>query len=117
MSSELHFGYRGGLPVGATVAWGARAIVTQDGAVDLVHDRQSHFGPEEGVDWLLGRLNGGVADRWTSEAARLLRQGEMDTRVAQEFVLFEDGEVRVLGNTHGSCGYLYVVAFPIGEAA
>ncbi len=113
----LRFGYNAGLPAGTVTAWGARAIVNQDGTVDLVSDRQSSMGDEAAVVALLAKLNAGINRAWIARAKELLRSGEMSPRVAGEFVLYSDEHVSVLGNTNASHGYLYVAAYPTPHSA
>jgi hypothetical protein len=115
----LPFGYNAGLPEGRTVAWGARLIVTQDGGVDFVADRQSAIGPEEPRRRLLDYLTGNdiPLERRISE---MLRRRVMRTSVAQDFTVYSDGVVVVQANTNASYGYCYVVAYfadPADEAA
>lgn len=107
----LGFGYNQGLPEQATVAWGCRAIVTQTGSVDIVHDRQSMIGSPEDKERLRAHLSKIGMAPWKNHASMLLSTYAMKTREAGEFVLFDDGTVRVVGNTNASGGYLYVAAF------
>ena len=79
---SLTFGYNAGLPDG-TVAWGARLIVTQDGHVDFVHDRQGTIGAEEPRRRLLAYLNGNDIPI-ERRIADMLQRGVMRTSVAQE---------------------------------
>jgi hypothetical protein len=107
---RLQFGHNAGLPDDRTVAWGARLIVTQQGHVDFVHDRQSVIGAEEPRRRLLDHLNGHEIpiERLISN---LLRRDVMDTRVAQEFTIHADGVVVIKASTNASAGYCYVVAY------
>lgn len=107
----LKWGYNN-LPEGVTAAWGARVIITQLGEVDLLHDRQSVIGDDTAVAALLRRLNEGINDTWIHRVKDMLTGYEMHTRKAQEFTLYADDEVTVIGNTNASAGYLYVAAFP-----
>jgi len=108
--SVVPFGYNAGLPVDRTVAWGARLIVTQDGHVDFVYDRQAAIGAEEPRRRLLDHLNGNAVpiERIIGD---LLRRGEMRIAVAQEFTVYADSVVVVKANTNASYGYCYVVAY------
>lgn len=116
-TNTLTFGYKAGIRDGVKTAWGARAIINQlDGSVDLLPDRQSAFGTDEAITALLAKLNGGINTAWIKRVGELLGTREMHTRVAQEFTLYADEEVTVLGNTNASAGYLYVVAYPTVEA-
>lgn len=111
---KLAFGYNAGLPDDALAAWGARIIVTQDGDVDIVWDRTDSV-PEGNADMrraFLDLLN----ERYPTEALRamiraLLQTREIDTRVAREVGLYDDDEIRVIGNSNGSGGYFYVTAY------
>jgi len=111
-SVRLGYGYNPGLPANVPVAWGARAITTDTGGIDLVHDRQSAFGPRHRVRNLTRALDAGVNDRWMSAASALLGAGIMSPGAAAEFVLTRTDGVIVKGNTLGSGGYLYVCAYP-----
>ena len=112
---SLTFGYNAGLPGDRTVAWGARLIVTQDGHVDFVHDRQGTVGAEEPLQRLLDHLNGNDIPI-ERRIADMLRRGVMRTSVAQEFIVHTDGVVVIKANTNASHGYCYVVAY-FAEAA
>jgi len=107
-STQLGFGYNPGLH-GATCAWGARWIVTQDGSVDFVPDRQSMIGtPEEKqelISWLVQ-----VGSQPLETLREMLRSREVSTRASREVVLYEDERGVVVGNTNASAGYFYVAA-------
>jgi hypothetical protein len=107
---SLQFGYNAGLPEGRTVAWGARLIVTQDGHVDFVHDRQGLIGAEEPRRRLLDYLNGNEIPI-ERRISNMLRRGVMRTSVAQDFTVYTDDVVVIKANTNASHGYCYVVAF------
>lgn len=112
----LRFGYNAGLPAdnAAEAAWGCRAIVTQQGDVDVVPDRTSVIGDGPALDRLVITLNE-AGWGWRERASALLSSGEMHTRRAGEHVLFNNGVVVIKGNTNASAGYLYVCAYLIGE--
>ena len=112
----LSFGLNEAIPPTAPAAWGCRAIVTQDGDVDVLPDRQDLFGEEPGRRALVAWLNGGSERtrpflRWKAAAARLLRAYEMQTREGGQHILYEDTRGVIVGDTHGSAGYLYVAAW------
>ncbi len=107
---SLQFGYNAGLPAGRTVAWVARLIVTQDGQVDFVHDRQDTIGPQEPRRRLLDYLNGNDIPI-ERRIADMLRRGVMRTSVAQKFTVYTDGVIVIKANTNASHGYCYVVAY------
>lgn len=105
----LQFGYNPGL-AGATCAWGARWIVTQQGDVDFVPNRQDCIGTPEEKQELLDWLNRVVQKRPEERLSEMLRSYAVSTRESKEVVLYEDGRGIVLGNTNASAGYFYVVA-------
>jgi hypothetical protein len=107
------FIYRRGLPdVAVTAAWGCRAIVNSGGMVDVLPDRQGCFGDEQAVTELIEQLNtGGLGDRWRAEASRLLVDGTLRGDTGREVELLDEDGVRVVANTNGSAGYLYVIAY------
>lgn len=111
--SRLAFGYNRALPEHTVAAWGCRAIITQDGDVDVLYDRTSTFGDGVDLDRLLSHLNQRAGSTWRTTAAGLLRSGAMDTRREGEHELLNDGVVVIKGNTSGSAGYLYVCAYLI----
>lgn len=105
----LQFGYNPGL-AGATCAWGARWIVTQQGDIDFVPDRQDCIGTPEEKQELLAWLNDTVKKQPENVLAEMLRNYKVSTRESKEVVLYEDERGIVLGNTNASAGYFYVVA-------
>jgi len=108
---KLSFGLNHVIPETAKAAWGCRAIVTQDGTVDLVYDRQDCQGDPAEKHRLVEWLNGGANKAWMAKAADLLRDYTMSTRDAHTFTLYVDNKGVVQGDTHGSAGYLYVAAW------
>jgi hypothetical protein len=83
--------------------------------IDLVWDRTSMRGPEPTRKTFAEMLNRGPFKKAILEARRLLSQGDMRTERGGTFNLYaevHDGVMlKVLGNTNGSCGYLYLIAF------
>lgn len=108
---SLPFGASAYLLPGTKAAWGARLIVTQQGDVDFVWDRQGADGDEALKAETLAWLNGGVIRDVIDQAADMLRKRVILTNEACGAWLYEDRRGVVLGNTNGSCGYLYVVAW------
>lgn len=108
--NSLPFGYNAGLPAGVRAAWGARLIVRQDGYTDFLHDRQGGFGSADSPT-LHPWLDGGVLKEARERASELLACYRMNTRQAEEFVLVDDRFGKVVGNTNGSAGYLYLAAW------
>lgn len=88
----------------------ARAIVTQDGTVDIPWNRTDYTGDPAARQKLSGLLSDGIGKRATDRVKELLLSFEMQTRKAQEFTVFEDEQVQVLANTNASGGYCYIVA-------
>lgn len=98
------------VPTTAETAWGARMIITQDGSVDFVQDRQGAAGENRAAlfsalqaEMPMARLRAAIGD--------LLCAGEMQTREARDFVLHESSELEIHANTNASAGYCYVTAW------
>lgn len=112
---QLEFGYNPGLPPQAPAAWGARAILERGAGggrqAGLLPDRQSMVGPEELRIQLRDALNGGALAAMQRQIARLYRKGEIRDSEAREVVLYDDPEIRIIGNTNASHGYIYLVAY------
>lgn len=105
---SLRFGANALIPADVSAVWGARLIVSQDGMVDLVHDRQSFAGDEKVGDVLCDKLN---RSSWRSNLAEMLRNYAVRTDQAEDVTVYEDDSILVRGNTNGSCGYFYVAAW------
>ena len=108
---DLAYGARQYLLPGTKAAWGARLIVTQDGHVDLVPDRQDVAGDPELVERTKAWLDDGALPTTLANIADGLRCGNIKTREERGHWLYEDGRGIALGNTHASAGYLYVVGW------
>lgn len=93
------------VPDGAKAIWGARAIFKprDKRPLDLLGDRQSVHGAA--ADELVALLNGGILDA-LQEWARW-----RDGTSSEEFVMYEDDQVRVVGSARGSYGYYYVTGW------
>lgn len=111
MENRLGFGYNDGLVDGLRAAWGARWIVTQDGGVDFVWDRQDNFGDKGRIDKLLAWLNERALNGARTSASQMLVARALNTREARPAVLYQDREGAIVGNTNASAGYLYVAAY------
>jgi hypothetical protein len=107
------FGYQGGIPEGTDTAWGCRALVRQDGYVDQVPFRSDITGPRQ--ERLEHVLREHVGTRWRHTASRMLIEGDMNTQVAEDFILYADRHVVVRANTQASRGYLFVCAYLIED--
>jgi hypothetical protein len=77
----LPWGLAGAVPPDATSAWGCRAIVTQDGYVDLVPDRIGEQGTTVICDLLDTQF---PMPELTGSLRRLLRSGQMSTGRRQQ---------------------------------
>lgn len=98
------------IPDNATAAWGARAIVSQNGTFDLPPDRQGLDGPDK--DRLLVLLNERLPGRELQDIIRgLLRDDIMRTREAEDFILYMDDDIVMHANTNASAGYCYITAW------
>ncbi len=106
----LAFGYNAGLPYHTDGAWGCRLIVTQDGTTDFLADRTDAFGDDRGrlFDLLEAKY---PLKKLRSDVEAGLKTYLISTRKADEVVLYEDDDMKVLGNSNASAGYFYVAAF------
>src|SRR5262245_51691554 len=100
----LKWGLNDAIPEGVTTAWGARLIFPDD----LVPDRTDYRGPRE--KQLRAALALYASNQPWEEARRLADTGQMRPNDEREFVLFDDGRVRMVGSPRRSYGYLYVAA-------
>ncbi|GAB3467199.1 hypothetical protein [Actinophytocola sediminis] len=105
----LDIGYKRGVPVSVDTAWGCRAIVEQNGYVDVLWDREDLVGPHSAE--LADHLINYVRAVWCDSASLLLRNHVMRVDRDHEFVLYDDSTVVIKGNTLASHGYLYVCAY------
>ena len=112
-------------PEDAIAAWGARLIVTQDGTVDLVPDRQGTDGGPHSQE-ILAELNKRFAWGQLSAVIRELLVGirfpdgervRMGTREEEDFILYLDDRLVIHANTNASAGYCYVTAWLYPEAS
>lgn len=113
-AEQLNFGLRDAVPADASAAWGARLIVRQDGFVDFLYDRQAIVG--EGRLSLVAALENELpVDQLTEKISELLKSGKMNTRKAEEFVIYSSEKLEARANTNGSAGYCYVAAWMKGS--
>ncbi len=105
------------IPENAVAAWGMRLIVTQQGDVDMVPDRQGgDAGPHTAE--LLALLDQRVPLRQLNDTISTLLKGfQMHTRAAEDFILHMDDRLCIHANTNGSAGYCYVTAWLWEESA
>jgi len=91
--------------------WGARTIWKGYGPMDIVHDRQSVLATDKvTADRLVAHLNGGALKKANKRLDELANRWEVSPSEPNEVVLYDDASVRIIGNTNGSHGYLYITA-------
>ena len=111
---RLQWGLAGAVPPDATGAWGCRAIVTQDGHVNLVPDRTG----QQGSTLIYHLLDTQFPPTQLTESlARLLRSAKMSTRRQEQFELYKSASLTVAADTLASAGYCYVAAWTLLLAA
>ncbi len=94
-----------------TTTWGARAISTGGGGIDILHDRQSWQGDIEDRKALSAKLNAGPLGDAINQWRELMSQGEVsDAEPELVTIYFADGLV-IEANTNGSYGYVYLRAY------
>lgn len=96
---------------GVRYAWGARALLER-GEMDILYDRQSWMDDDSRdlMREMAPILNNTVLPKVRRMVKKLCDTGVMETDYEELFELYDDGNVIVLGNTNGSCGYLYLLA-------
>jgi hypothetical protein len=104
----LRWGLADAVPPEATAAWGCRAIVTQDGSVDLVADRIDRQGDTVIYDRLDEEF---PKPRLIETLGDLLRSGLMSTRARRTFVIHQSDTLVIVADTLGSAGYCHVAAW------
>ena len=108
---QFAFGYAPAVTGEHRAYWGARAIWKGGRTWDVLPDRQGVKATDKAaLDTLLARLNGGVLRKAEARLGVLGNTWEVSPSEAREVVLFEDAHVRVVGNTNGSHGYIYLTA-------
>jgi hypothetical protein len=102
------FGAHALQPNGLRAVYGARWIVTQDGHVDVLWDRQGVEG-EAGalIDW----LNDDAFTKACDTARRFLKEHRLRTRERSPVILFQDRTGVIVADTNASAGYLYVTGW------
>lgn len=105
---RLQWGLPDAVPLNATCVWGCRAIVTQDGYIDIVPDRVDRLGSTVIFDLLNSQF---PPAKLAESLAALLRSGQMSTRRQERFVLYESAILTVAADTLASAGYCYVAAW------
>jgi len=97
-------------PMDARASWDARAIARW-GTLDIPWNRQQTTGDDALVEELLSMLNGGILAKVRQEYRELADLGEVESDVANRVPLYEDSEIKVMGDTNASHGYFYLVAW------
>lgn len=105
---HLTFGYGDAVPDTAVGAWGARAIVNQDGLVDLVPGRDDVVGDTRILQVLTEEVPLKGLVKLISD---LLKDYVMKTREDEPFVLAQSDVCVVVANTKASAGYVYIAGW------
>ena len=104
------FGYSPAVTHKHPAYWGARAIFHFNGW-DIVPDRQGWLAINDDARNTLGSLlGGGILRTARQRFVKLVSDGRVSSDEAREVVFYEDHRVRVVGNTNGSHGYVYLTA-------
>lgn len=69
------------------------------------------FGAEADREELSAWLNGGALKEARETGTYAGKRGRILTSEGKEIILYEDNTGRIVGNTNGSCGYLYLVGY------
>jgi hypothetical protein len=93
-------------PINAPVAWGCRAIQKED-EIEILIDRQDVSGPELLLDSLLVLLN---LDEVRSSYRSAYNEGKLAPHSAGEVILIDNKHIKVIADTKGSRGYVYIGA-------
>lgn len=109
LAQKMQWGYRNGFPDDVTDGWGARGILER-GEVDLLRDRQDHFGDVDKANKFCAAFNFNK-DKWRKNVKELCDRGEIDPSKTNHVTIYEDEDIIVVGNTQGSFGYLYLAGW------
>lgn len=108
---DTRWGLRAIAPDDARAVWGARTIL-EAGSFSIVNNRQDIHGITAGdCKDLAAALNTRILDDCRQVVSNLLRSSQMRGNEREQFELYDDTYFRVVANTQGSCGYLYVTAW------
>lgn len=106
----MNYGYSPAITHKHPAYWGARAIFHSEGW-DILPDRQGWLAINEHAQSTLGNLLGGGALRQANEAFRKhVKDGTVSSGEGRRVVFYEDTRVRIVGDTNGSHGYVYLTA-------
>jgi hypothetical protein len=106
----MSFGYWKAYPEDSPAGWGARAIL-KNGTIDIPYDRQGARGEKADRRKLGDLLNGGIMQAINDKVAELHYDYKLRPDQDEEHILHDSDEVRVIGNTNASYGYLYLLAY------
>lgn len=107
----LEFGYNPGLPDTVTAAWGARGILHKNGDLDIPPDRRSVAGDKEKVKRICAALDRFGMKRLLKAVKTAVENGFLRSNVDEPYILYEDQEIVVVGNTRASYGHLHLAAY------
>lgn len=109
LAQKMEWGYRNGFPDDVTDGWGARGILER-GEVDLLRDRQDHFGDVDKANKFCAVFNLNK-EKWRKNVKELCDKGDIDPSKTNHVTIYEDEDIIVVGNTQGSFGYLYLAGW------
>lgn len=130
MTTEMKFGLWALKPEGATVCWGARAIVEESYKygrwidhggrgkrpprynISLVWDRQSWEGDSPAERTVLSKALNAVLPAALAEAAACLDNGAWESPMGEGVrVLYSDDKIEIIGDPRASGGYVYMLGY------
>ncbi len=109
---RLAFGYEAAVPADTAACWGARLILDRMShkfGGDLVHNRQALWGVPSARHALTDQLD--RVRPWGQPLATLICEGKVQSHLGNEVTVYEDGLIKVVGNSNGSYGYFYIAAW------
>ncbi len=109
-TQQIPWGLKGAVPKDATIAWGARTIL-RDGYVDILGDRQGFIGPTKRAIKDFSLVVQEVLPTVKKRVHELYARHDIDPGFSEQHVLFDSEELRIVGNTNASHGYLYLAAW------
>ena len=107
---DTRWGLRAIAPDDARAIWGARTIL-EAGSFSIVSNRQDINGESADCKILADALNTWILEKCRQTVSELLRTDQMRASQRNQFELYDGPSFRVVANTQGSCGYLYVTAW------
>lgn len=100
--------------------WGARAIFRPGGGnsapLEFVRGRSSHHGDTDVVKSICKRVNDRIDElQQTASDKYATRELDPASQSPENVVLIDDEDLRVIANTNGSHGYIYLAAWRPGD--